>query len=156
MRHSLRQTEETKRRGRVMLCCFFFGLRVRCPAKLPNCHSNTVALHCLHYVLSHYVLQGLQENCATPPSKGPRSTYLFELLKGVSHFKLSLGRCRSTGGCRSYTVACRATVGHLGIRQQYLIRKFKRKSLDPAVSHRAAMVVETSLNSHKHLKVCSM
>ena len=25
-----------------------------------------------------------------------------------------LGRCRGTGGCRSYTVAWRATVGHLG------------------------------------------
>ena len=36
----------------------------------------------------------------------------------MSHFKLPLGRCRYTGGvsapgCRSYTVACRAAVGHL-------------------------------------------
>ena len=41
----------------------------------------------------------------------------FRLLKRVSHFNLPLEGCRSTGGGgggrRSYTVACRATVGHL-------------------------------------------
>ena len=34
-------------------------------------------------------------------------------LKGVLHFKSPLGRCRGTGGCRRYTVACRTAVGHL-------------------------------------------
>ena len=31
----------------------------------------------------------------------------------MSHFKLPLGMCCGAGGCRSYTVACRAAVGHL-------------------------------------------
>ena len=31
----------------------------------------------------------------------------------MSNFKLPLARCRSAEGCCNYTVACRATVGHL-------------------------------------------
>ena len=53
-----------------------------------------------------------QEKRATPPEKGPVAP-TFSALEGVSHFKLPLGRCRGTGGCHSYTVACRAAVGHL-------------------------------------------
>ena len=56
-----------------------------------------------------------QENRATPPEKGPVAPP-FQLFKGVSHFKLPLGRCRGTGECCSYSVACRAAVGHLGTR----------------------------------------
>ena len=40
-------------------------------------------------------------------------------LKEVSHFKSPPGRCRGTGGCRSVTVAWRATVGHLGYKQSW-------------------------------------
>ena len=54
-----------------------------------------------------------QENRATPPEKGPVAQPTSQPLKRVSRFKLSLGRCRGTGGCRNYTVACRAAVGHL-------------------------------------------
>ena len=52
-----------------------------------------------------------QVNRATPPQKGPVAPTV-SALKGVSHFKLLLGRCRATGGCRSHTVACRDTLGH--------------------------------------------
>ena len=46
--------------------------------------------------------------------KGPAPPTLeISALKGVSHFQLPLGRCHGTGGCRSYTVACRAAVGRL-------------------------------------------
>ena len=38
----------------------------------------------------------------------------FQLLKGVSRFKLPLGRCRGTAGVSlSYTITCRVTMGHL-------------------------------------------
>ena len=63
--------------------------------KRPNCYSNP------RYSLSHYILQDL-EGCRTRiglhPLEGPSSTYLFPLLKGVSRFKLSPGRCGNTGG----------------------------------------------------------
>ena len=39
-----------------------------------------------------------QKNHATPPQKGPVAQLPSQLLKGVSHFKLSLGRCRGTWG----------------------------------------------------------
>ena len=38
-----------------------------------------------------------QENCATPPENGPVALP-FQLLKGVSHFKLHLGCCHGPGG----------------------------------------------------------
>ena len=54
---------------------------------------------------------GVRRIALHPLSKGPVAPTV-SVPKGVSHFKLALGRCRSTGGCRSYTVACRATAGH--------------------------------------------
>ena len=53
-----------------------------------------------------------QENCATHPAKGLVAP-TFQLFKGVSRFKLPLGRVQ--GG--NYTVACRAAMGHLDHKQ---------------------------------------
>ena len=58
---------------------------------MPNRNSNPVPI-----ILWHYTLH-----------------LPFQVLKGVSHFKLPLGRCRGTGGCCSYTVAGRAIMSHL-------------------------------------------
>ena len=60
---------------------------------------HTVALHSV--ALRFPGFGGvLQENRATPPQKGPVAP-TFSALEGVSHFKLSLGRCRGTGGTLS-------------------------------------------------------
>ena len=63
----------------------------------------TVALHsvALHSVALRFPGFGgvSQQNRATPPERG------------LSHFKLPLGRYRGTRGFRSYTVACRTAVG---------------------------------------------
>ena len=51
-----------------------------------------------------------KENRATPPQKAAPT---FSALKRVSRFKLPLGRCRGTGGCRSYTVGLLRCCGPL-------------------------------------------
>ena len=43
------------------------------------------------------------------PLKGPVAPVALERPR-VSHIKLSLKRCRATGGCSSYTCGCRATL----------------------------------------------
>ena len=52
----------------------------------------------------------------------------------VSRLTLPLGRCRGTEGCRRYTVACRATKGHLVLTLQFLEdpNLFQIRSFDPA------------------------
>ena len=39
-----------------------------------------------------------------------------ELADPNTRIKLPFGRCRGTGGCRSYTAACRVTVGPISSR----------------------------------------
>ena len=72
----------------------------------------TVALQRLSHCAFLKIWRGVAEESRYTPSKGPVAP-AFSALEGVSHSKLPLGRRRSTGACRSYTAACRATVGHL-------------------------------------------
>ena len=52
-------------------------------------------------------LQVSQANRATAPQRALQHSHFQLLIKGVPHFKLPLG------GCGSYSVACRATVGQV-------------------------------------------
>ena len=67
-------------------------------------------------------LEGCRRTIVLHPLKGALWNLPFQLLisKGVSHFKLPLGRCRGTGGCRNYAVACRAAMGHLPFTLEFL------------------------------------
>ena len=71
------------------------------------------------YTLSHYVfqhLEGVAEESRHTPLKGPCSTYLFNssaLEGGIALQAASWKVSQYQGGCGSYTVACRAAMGHL-------------------------------------------
>ena len=99
------------RRGHVGY--FFAPGNVGGGAKWPNRYSNPVALHC-RATLCRTTFSKIWRGVAGESryEKGPVAP-TFSVLKGGVHFKLLLGRCRGAGGCRSYTVTCRAAVGHL-------------------------------------------
>ena len=88
-------------------------------------------------VLPRKTLKLTKESCPLPNSPKPwknqrkrtnnqgNSFLKIDQSKGVSHFKVPLGKCRGTRGCRSCTVACRVTVGHLASNPHLLFLAFR-------------------------------
>ena len=83
----------------------FFGVEAYVPGGGPESGRKSIQkMPSGRYRYQNDTFPGLggvsQDNRATPPSKGPVEPTLksFQLLKGVSHFKLPLRRCRGTGG----------------------------------------------------------
>ena len=86
----------------------FFRLFRGFGSECPNRYIHSVALHT---VALHFPGFGgvSQDNRATPSEKGPVAP-TFSALKGSDALQVASG---GVSRCRSYTVACRAAVGHL-------------------------------------------
>ena len=101
---------------------------------MPHSHEETARLALTRAVLSgptatailsplsrhtlwHYIFQSLgrcRRRIALHPVKRPFSTYLFSSYRGCRTSSCLLEGLAVQGGCRSYTVDCRAAVGRLG------------------------------------------
>ena len=95
-------------KARIHVCSPFFGwsLNLSGPPTTRNCRAT---LFC--YNLLPYVFHLSQWYLATSPAK-PCRTWISTHQQGQI---LPIKGCRATVGCCSYTVACRTTVGHLGV-----------------------------------------
>ena len=76
-----------------------------------RCKIPCAEIYPWHY--SFQDLEGCRRRIALHPEKDPVAP-TFSALKGGVALQIPPWRCRGTRGCRSYTVACRATMGHLG------------------------------------------
>ena len=110
--HSREPAEEPSHKAPKVLQNFGSQTRL---SKWPNRYSHPVALHCcakLSRCKFSRIWRGIAGESNYALFKGALAPTC-PAFKRVLHFKLPPGRRRNTGGCRSYTVACRATVGHL-------------------------------------------
>ena len=86
-----------------------------------RCGANSLQAVALHF--RHVAGESWLHLLKNPAAPG------FPASARVSHLKSPLERCRNTwglrgvavcGGCRSYTVACHATMGHLGCSRTFV------------------------------------
>ena len=73
---------------------------MRLGPKWPNCYRNPVAAHCraaLCRITFSNIWRGVAGESRYTPSKGPEAPTV-SALKGESHFKSPLERCRGAGG----------------------------------------------------------